>query len=151
MMNGSCCAEKGSCGCGPSAGRDGQLQMAGRWLFATPLFIFGIFHFINGQMMTGMLAGWPAPLFFVYLSGAGLILSAIAIVINRYAKLAATLLAVELGLFVLIIHLPGLLAGGGQMSLMGLLKDAALAGSALFMASGCVNRGFSVATTEEKK
>lgn len=100
---------------------------------------------MNGTAMAGMLAGWPFALFLVYVSGAGLILGAVAIVINRYARLAATLIAVELGIFVLALHLPGIIAGGAsaQMSVMSALKDLALAGGALVIASHMMNRGFS--------
>ena len=92
-----------------------------------------------------MLAGWPAPLFFVYLSGAGLILAALAIAFNRYARLAALLLAVELGLFILTIHIPGVIRGGEmmQMSFMSLLKDLALLGGALLIAAMTCDRGLS--------
>lgn len=109
------------------------------------MFIFGVFHFLGGADMAGALAGWPFALFLVYVSGAGLILGAIAIVLNRYARLAATLLAVEIGIFILALHLPGVLAGGEgvQMALMGTLKDLALVGGALVIASHMTNRGFS--------
>lgn len=139
-MHDSCCNDKKGTGCCSST-----LACAGRCLFAAPLFVFGVFHFINGAAMAGMLAGWPFALFLVYLSGAGLILGAVAIVLNRYARLAATLLAVELGIFILALHLPGVLAGGAgaQMSVMSALKDLALAGGALVIASHMMNRGFS--------
>lgn len=109
------------------------------------MFLFGAFHFLNGQAMTGVLSGWPFALFFVYLSGAGLILGALAIMINRYARTAAFLLAAELALFVLAIHLPAVLAGGEgmQMALGGMLKDIALVGGALVIGVYSVNRGLS--------
>lgn len=139
-MHNSCCGDKKGTEC-----CSGTLNCVGRCLFALPLFVFGIFHFMNGAAMAGMLAGWPFALFLVYVSGAGLILGAVAIVINRYARLAATLIAAELGIFVLALHLPGIIAGGAsaQMSVMSALKDLALAGGALVIASHMTNRGFS--------
>lgn len=139
-MYDSCCGDKKGGACS-----SGTLNCVGRWMFAVPMFVFGVFHFLKGPDMTGLLAGWPFALFLVYVSGAGLILGAIAIVLNRYARLAATLLAVELGIFVLTLHLPGVLAGGAsaQMSVMSALKDLALAGGALVIASHMMNRGFS--------
>lgn len=139
-MHDSCCGDKKGTGCCSST-----LNCVGRCLFAIPLFVFGVFHFMNGAAMTGMLSGWPFALFLVYLSGAGLILGAVAIVINRYARLAATLIAIEIALFVLIFHIPGVIAGGDgmQMSLMSTLKDLALVGGALVIASHMTNRGFS--------
>lgn len=139
-MQDSCCGDKKGCAC-----CNNTLHCVARWTYAVPLFVFGLLHLINGQSMTGMLAGWPFSLFFVYLSGAGLILAAIAIALNRYARLATTLLAIELGLFVLCIHIPSIVGGGAgaQMSFMFALKDLALVGGALLIASQSTNRGFS--------
>lgn len=94
--------------------------------------------------MVGMLPGWPAPLFFVYLSGAGLVLAGIAIIINRYARIASFLLAGELALIILIMHLPGVIAGGQnvQMSIMFALKDLGLLAGALLIAAHSSDRGF---------
>lgn len=139
-MHDSCCDNKKETKC-----CSGTLAGVGHWMFAVPMFIFGVFHFLKGPDMAGVLAGWPFALFLVYVSGAGLILGAVAIVLNRYARLAATLLAVELGIFVLALHLPGVIAGGAsaQMSTMSALKDLALVGGALVIASHMMNRGFS--------
>ena len=105
--------------------------------------IFGIFHFVSGQDMTATLAGWPMALFFVYLSGAGLLLGGLAIIINRYARLAGFLLALEIGLITLSIQLPGILAGGegAQMAILLALHNIALIGAALVIASQSSNRG----------
>ena len=58
------------------------------------------------------------------------------IIMQKKTRLAAALLAILLLVFVLVIHLPGVLAGGdsGQMSMMNLLKDLAIAGGALVYA-----------------
>lgn len=110
-----------------------DLACAGRWCIAVPMFVFGVFHFMNAGAMAGMLGGWPAPTMWVYLSGAGLIASGLAIVLNKYVALAAKLLALEIGLFILFLHLPGALSGN-QMSVMSLLKDLAVMGGALLIA-----------------
>lgn len=138
-MQNSCCTDKKDCSCcGVSLG------CTAKWLYAVPLFVFGLFHFLQGKNMVGMISNWPMPLFWVYLSGAGLILGTLAIVLNRYARLASMLLAVELGLFVLILHVPAILAGGegAQMSVMSALKDIALIGGALFISTHSSNRNF---------
>lgn len=95
--------------------------------------------------MTSYLAGWPFALFFIYLSGAGLILGGLAIIINRYARLAAFLLTAEIGVFILAIHLPGVVQGGDMlpMAIGNMLKDVAIAGGALFIGAHSFNRGFS--------
>jgi uncharacterized membrane protein YphA (DoxX/SURF4 family) len=106
------------------------------------MFVFGVFHFMNTSAMVGMLSAWPAPTFWVYLSGAGLIATGLALALNKYTVLAAKLLALELGLFILFIHLPGAI-NGNQMSIMSLLKDLAIMGGALLVAScgGCKSDG----------
>lgn len=110
------------------------LTNTGRIIFSLPFVIFGLFHFINGGQMAGMVPGFiPGGIFWVYVTGLAMIAAAVSFFTGRYARLAGILLAVLLGIFVLTIHLPGLL-GGNQMSMPGLLKDFALAGGALVVA-----------------
>lgn len=100
----------------------------GKYLFAIPFAVFGVFHFMNANMMSGMAFGSPI---LVYISGAGLIAASVSILIGKYDKLAAVLLAVLLLIFVFAIHLKS--ASAGDYS--GLLKDLALAGAAMMYAS----------------
>ena len=104
-------------------------------LFAIPFAIFGLFHFMNAGEMAGMLGGWPAAVFLVYLSGAGLIAAAVAIIINKYARLACLLLAAELFIIVVATQIP-MLANPemAQMATMNILKDISLIGGALMVA-----------------
>lgn len=139
-MHDSCCEDKKGCTC-----CGGTLSCVARCTYAVPMLIFGLFHFLSGQAMVGALTGWPFALFFVYLSGAGLVLGALAIMLNRYARTASFLLALEIALFVLIIHLPVVLAGGEgmQMAVASMLKDVALIGGALVIGTHSMDRGFS--------
>ncbi len=105
----------------------------GRYLFAVPFLIFGIFHFMNGEDMAAMAPGGVA---MVYFTGITLILAAVSIFIGKLDKLACLLLALELLLFILLVHAPGLGSEDTmQMSMMGLLKDIGLLGGALMCAS----------------
>jgi len=109
----------------------------GRWLFPVPFAVFGLFHFMNAQGMTGIVPGYmPAPIVWVYLTGAALIACAISMYIGKYDKLAATLLAVFMLILVLTVHLPGAMAGTemSQMSISMLLKDLGLAAGAMIYA-----------------
>ena len=110
----------------------------GRWFFAIPFGIFGLFHFMNAQAMADYVvpAYMPAKVIWVYLSGAGLIAAAVSMIIGKYDKLAATLLAVFLILLVLMVHLNGAMSGGdgAQASMSMLLKDLGLAGAAMLYA-----------------
>ena len=108
-----------------------------RIIFALPFAIFGFGHLTNAGAMAGMLPGWPMPEFFIYLSGVGLILAAISIIIDKKTRLACLLLALLLLLIVLFIHAPGMGAEdpmAAQTAMSMLLKDVGLMGAALILA-----------------
>lgn len=111
-----------------------QLHNLGRFLFAIPLVIFGLNHFMNASMMQNYVPGFiPGAVFWVYLVGVALILAAVAIMIKKQVLLACNLLALMLLIFVATMHVPGFLAGGDYAATamtMG-LKDLMLAGGAL--------------------
>jgi len=106
----------------------------GRWFFAIPIAIFGFFHFMNGSQMVDMIPNYlPVPYFWLFLAGSGLVAASVAILLGKYDKLAATLLAVELMLFILLLHLPAVMRGD-PTAMGSLMKDFALAGAALLYA-----------------
>lgn len=104
----------------------------GRWLFAIPFAIFGLFHFLGAEGMAGIVP-IPGGVIWVYLTGVGLIGAAAAMILGKYDKLACTLLAVMLLAFVGLVHLKGAMASD-QMAMISLLKDLALAGAAMMYA-----------------
>lgn len=95
----------------------------GKFLFAIPFAVFGVFHFMKADMMAGMAFGQPI---LVYITGACLIAATVSMLIGKYDKLATTLLGVMMLIFVFAVHLKS--ASTGDMS--GLLKDTMLAGAA---------------------
>lgn len=106
----------------------------GRWLFALPFIVFGIFHFMNATAMAGMVPGFiPGGVFWIYLTGIAFIAASICFIIEKKVHLAAQLLAILLLIFVLTIHLPAVI-GGDQSAMTQLLKDTAMAGGALLLA-----------------
>ena len=106
-----------------------------RLLYAIPMALFGIFHFMNGADMAGMVPSFiPGGVFWVYLTGLALVLAAVSIIIQKKARLACLLLALLLIIFVLTMHVPGLSGENAQMAMPMLLKDTALAGAALAFA-----------------
>lgn len=112
------------------------MKNLGKYLYIAPIAIFGLMHFAAGEQMSGMVPGWlPFPVVWVYLTGLSLVAAAVALVINKKAKLAMTLLGVELVIFVLLIHIPTVI-GGDQMAMPMVLKDLSMAGAAFFIASG---------------
>ncbi|MFP4060405.1 MAG: DoxX family membrane protein [Bacteroidales bacterium] len=116
------------------------MKTLGKIVFALPFMVFGINHFMNAGAMGGMVPSFfPAPVFWVYLTGAALILASISMIINRYAKIGAVLLAAMLLIFVLTIHIPGIAnapdQGAMMQSMSQMLKDLAMAGGALVVSS----------------
>ena len=112
-----------------------------RYLYAIPFGIFGVFHFINGSAMADYVPSFiPGGIFWVYLVGVALIAACVSIIIQKYTKLACLLLALLLIIFVLTMHLPGVINDPENAATMSnLLKDAALAGGALILANNYEN------------
>lgn len=109
-----------------------------RIVFALTMVFFGLGHFSNAQNMSGMIQGWPMALALIYISGACLILAAVAFIINKYVKLAGYLLALLLIIIVAGVHIPGMGNPDKMMSMMatmGAVKDAAIAMGAIVIAN----------------
>ncbi len=107
-----------------------------RIIFAIPFLIFGLMHFINNAGIAGYIQGWPIASVLVYLSGAAFILGSIALIFNWYARLAAFLLALEVLIITLSVHVPGLANPDMmQLNFTAILKNTGLIGGAL-MAAG---------------
>lgn len=114
-----------------------DLVKLGKMIFAVTLLVFGLNHFMNAEMMTGLVPSFiPGGAFWVYLTGLGLVAAGVAILMNKMVRLAALLTALMLVIFVLTIHLPGVMGGGDamMMSMSALLKDTAMACGALMIA-----------------
>jgi len=104
-------------------------DIVARILFALPLLMFGLFHFMNAEGMAAM-----APfggVIIVYLTGVALIAGAVSVVIKKKAALACLLLGVFFLLTALAVHVPSLETN--EMAMSQVLKDVALAGGAWFM------------------
>lgn len=111
------------------------LPTVGKYLYALPMAVFGLFHFMMAGAMAGMVPSFvPGGVIWVYITGVALIAAAAAIATGKEAVLASRLLGLMLLLFALTIHLPALM-GGDQAAMSMLLKDVALAGGA-FVLSG---------------
>ncbi|MFT3703464.1 MAG: hypothetical protein QM802_13900 [Agriterribacter sp.] len=115
------------------------------WLLAIVLIFFGIMHFKNPDAMLVMVPLFiPGGIVWVYVVGVAFILVGLAFVINRFVAVAGYVLAGLLLLFVLLVHLPNWQDSGDpamrQMAFINLLKDTAIAGFALFIASNAKNQ-----------
>ncbi len=99
-------------------------------IFALMIAYFGYLHFKNANMMAGMVPDmFPGDgKIYIYLTGAGFILAAIAIIINVQKALACYLLAAVLLIFVFTIHIKSF-----NTNPSGVLKDTALAMAAIII------------------
>jgi putative oxidoreductase len=100
------------------------------YVFAIVFIYFGYLHFKNaGMMSAGVPDFFPGDgKIYIYLTGAGFILAAIAIIIDVQKTLACYLLAAVLLIFVFTIHIKNFNANPS-----GVLKDTAMAMAAIII------------------
>jgi uncharacterized membrane protein len=80
---------------------------AGRYLFAAPLVIFGVLHFIYAFFISTFIPAWiPQRFFFANFVGLCFIAAALAIATGVRARLAGYLLAAMFLIWVAIVHAP---------------------------------------------
>ena len=87
-----------------------KLLIAGRWLFALSMIGLGVEHFVFGEFVTGRAPAWPfsaeAGRAWAYVSGAAVILSAVAIAAGWHARAAGIFLCALIFGWALLRHLP---------------------------------------------
>lgn len=122
------------------------LPTVGRYVYAIPMLVFGVMHFMRADGMAGMVP-IPGGVIWVYITGIGLLAASVAIMTGKYAVLATRLLALFLFLTAFTVHLPDFM-GGNQAAMSQVLKDTALAGAALVL-SGVFTPDVETGTTTE--
>lgn len=128
------------------------------YVLAIVMAYFGIRHFLYPYDLVVKVPDFlPGGVVWVYLTGAAFILTAVSFFINVWVRTAAYLLALLLFSFVFTIHLPNYLETADKayqtMALTNMLKDAALAAFALYIASNARHQRILEETDleEEKK
>ncbi|MBL7816305.1 MAG: hypothetical protein JNL70_14895 [Saprospiraceae bacterium] len=109
----------------------------GKWVFILPFAVFGFLHIVNANQMAGMVPAYlSGGALWVYLTGFAQIAFALSVIIGKYDKLAATLCALMLLIFILTLHFPGLSnLEMSKLAMTNMLKDLGLIGGAMMYAS----------------
>jgi len=114
-----------------------HLATIGRILFAIPFGILGLNHFFMKSFYIGIVSSFiPGGGFMVIITGLALIAASISIIAGKFVQISCLLLALLLLIFICTIHIPGLFdQANSVIALIELLKDTALMGGALMIAS----------------
>jgi uncharacterized membrane protein YphA (DoxX/SURF4 family) len=89
----------------------GTLNLVARFLAGASAMVFGFAHFNYAEFTASMVPGWiPYKLFWAYATGAGHLAAGLAFVSGIKARLAATCLAGMMGSFVVLLHIPRVIA-----------------------------------------
>jgi uncharacterized membrane protein YphA (DoxX/SURF4 family) len=107
-----------------------------RWMYAVALPMFGLHHFFDAPGAAEAVPAWlPFPLGWAYLTGAGHVAAGVAILLGIVPRLGATLEAIMISAFVLLIHVPGVVGApkdGLQWTMF--VAAAAIGGAAWIVA-----------------
>ena len=83
-----------------------------RIIYGLSLIFFGAAHFIDVKDTISLIPNWiPGHLFWAYFTGCAFIGAGISVVIGVFARLAAVLSAVQIGLFLFLVWIPIVAAG----------------------------------------
>ncbi|MEO8353962.1 MAG: DoxX family protein, partial [Chthoniobacteraceae bacterium] len=83
-----------------------------RVLYGLALIFFGVGHFAYVKQTVALVPAWlPGDVFWAYFTGGTFIGAGVAVLIGVWARLAAALAALQVGMFILLVWLPIVSAG----------------------------------------
>jgi uncharacterized membrane protein len=108
----------------------------GALFFAIPMAEFGAQHFTEARPVSTIVPSWiPGALFWTYLVGTALEAAALSIATKKQARWAALSLAAMLVLFILLMHIPKIVAEPKNVLAWGVtFRDLGFSGGALALA-----------------
>jgi uncharacterized membrane protein len=114
-----------------------RLEPLGAWLLALFLVVCGVQHFVYADFVTTLVPTWiPAPRFWTYFTGVALTAGGAGIVVPKTARLAASLSALMVFLWVVLLHIPRAFAEANHaFETAGVFEAMAVSGVALLVAA----------------
>jgi uncharacterized membrane protein len=92
-----------------------RARLAARLIYGLCPLVFGLSHFAYAEFTARMVPGWiPYPLFWAYATGVGHLAAGLAILFGVAPRLAATLLTAMMASFVVLLHVPRVMAAPGS-------------------------------------
>ncbi len=127
----------------------GRILVLGPVFEAVALAIFAAEHFLAARDLSVIVPRWlPGPLFWTYFVGAALLAAAISLIVGRYVRWSASLLALLFLTIVATIDLPNLSAHVHERLFWTLtLRETSFAGGAMVLAGSLWPRGRAAGTT----
>jgi len=114
----------------------GRLARFGAMMLAAFLIVCGVQHFVYAPFVATLVPSWipPSQIFWTYFAGVALIAGGIGILVPRTVRLAGSLSASMIFLWVLLVHIPRALAGPNHpFETAGVFEALALSGVALLV------------------
>jgi len=114
-----------------------KLVVLGPLLFAAPLTAFAAEHFVFTSFMVPMIPSWiPGRTFWIYFTGVALLATTVSIFLNRKVRLSGTLLGIMIFLFVVLLHIPRVIANPqDRVAWAVVVRDSCFATAALLLAA----------------
>jgi uncharacterized membrane protein YphA (DoxX/SURF4 family) len=93
----------------------GHVALVARVVFGATFLAFGFSHYLYHLYVESVIPSWiPAHVFFTYATGAAHAAAGLSVLTGIQARLAAALLAVMFGSWVLIVHVPRVIGAQGN-------------------------------------